>query len=80
MEYETLKPEQESSLITNRLVGLERDHLNIALDLELAGPGENPDGERRLDLIEENITKLRARRKDIDAVATAAKEKRKGGK
>jgi len=64
-KYEILSADEQKSLIEQRLVGLERDHLNVSLDLSASGDGGNPPAEERLAKLTEVITGLRARLKNL---------------
>lgn len=66
---ELLTPQEVADAIRGRLEGLERDHLGVSLDVEVAGPGGNPPQEARKAQLEDIITKLRA---DLKAAEQAA--------
>lgn len=67
MDYTVIPPAEQAAAINRRLEGLERDHLEVSLDVEVSGPGGNPTQEARLEELEATITALRDRAEALAA-------------
>jgi hypothetical protein len=68
--YELLTDTDRVEAIERALGGLERDHLNISMDVKAAGPGGNPAQETRLAELEQRIKDLRSERDSLKPKAS----------
>lgn len=65
LTYDHLSATDQVDAINRRIGELERDHLNVSLDVETEGPEGSRGQAERLAELEESITKLRERRDSL---------------
>lgn len=61
MDYQQLSKTEQADAIRRRLATLERDHLEVSLDVDAAGSAGNPPQAQRADELAATIETLRDR-------------------